>query len=42
MTEFVAKHLFERNQYYHQAKHIITTDCTLINALLDEIVCCLA
>lgn len=37
MTEFVAKHLFERNQYYEKAKYTIsiTTQSTL--EILDEI-----
>ncbi|MFV0159004.1 shikimate kinase [Empedobacter falsenii] len=37
MTEFIAKHLFERNQYYEKAKYTIsiTTQSTL--EILDEI-----
>jgi len=26
MHEYVAKHLFDRSYYYHQAKHVIATD----------------
>lgn len=37
MEEFVAKHLFDRSYYYHQAKHIVATDGKTPEAITDEI-----
>lgn len=37
LKEFIAKHLFDRNYYYHQAKHIISTDAKSIDAIVEEI-----
>lgn len=37
MEEFVAKHLFDRSYYYHQAKYIVATDGKTPEAITDEI-----
>ncbi len=37
LKEFIAKHLFDRNFYYHQAKHIISTDNKSIEDVVEEI-----
>lgn len=37
MEEFIAKHLFDRSYYYHQAKYIIATDGKTPEAITDEI-----
>ncbi|WP_321540421.1 shikimate kinase [Flavobacterium piscinae] len=37
LKEFIAKHLFDRNYYYHQAKHIVSTDAKSIDAIVEEI-----
>lgn len=37
LKEFIAKHLFDRSFYYHQAKHTITTDGKSIEAVVEEI-----
>lgn len=37
LPEFIAKHLFERNPYYHQAQHIIDTDAKTPEEIVDEI-----
>lgn len=36
LLEFVSKHLFERNYYYMQAKHILPCDNKSINEILNE------
>lgn len=37
LTEFVAKHLFERRQFYEQADFTITTDNKALDAVASEI-----
>jgi shikimate kinase len=37
LTEFVAKHLFDRNYYYQQAKHTIAIDAKSIEEIVAEI-----
>lgn len=37
IVEFVGKHLFERNPFYQQAAHIISTDNKNENQIIDEI-----
>lgn len=37
LKEFIAKHLFDRSFYYHQAKHIISTDDKSIEDVVEEI-----
>lgn len=37
LKEFIAKHLFDRSYYYHQAKHIIYTDNKSIEDVVEEI-----
>ncbi len=37
LPEFIAKHLFERNQFYAQAKHIVDTDHKTIEQIVSEI-----
>jgi shikimate kinase len=37
LKEFIAKHLFDRSFYYHQAKHIISTDDKSIEEVVEEI-----
>lgn len=37
LKEFIAKHLFDRSFYYHQAKHIISTDSKSIEDVVKEI-----
>lgn len=38
LEEFIAKHLFDRSYYYHQAKHVITTDNETLEDMVNEIV----
>ena len=38
LPEFITKHLFERNKYYEQAKHIITTDNKTAEEIAEEII----
>jgi shikimate kinase len=38
LTEFVAKHLFDRNYYYQQAKHTIAIDAKSIEEIGAEII----
>ncbi len=38
LPEFIAKHLFERQVYYGQAKHTVTTDATTPEKIVDEII----
>lgn len=38
LTEFIAKHLFERNPYYNKAKHIISITSQSPSEVLNEIV----
>lgn len=37
LTEFVAKHLFERNQYYEKAKYTINVSNQSTLQVLDQI-----
>ncbi|MES2747344.1 MAG: shikimate kinase [Bacteroidota bacterium] len=37
LKEYIAKHLFDRNYYYHQAKHTIVVDDKSISAIVTEI-----
>ncbi len=37
LKEFIAKHLFERNPYYNQAKYSIQTDNKEIDIIVEEI-----
>jgi len=37
LTEFVAKHLFERNTFYNQAKHIISINTQSASEVLNQI-----
>lgn len=37
LKEFIAKHLFDRSFYYHQAKHIISTDGKSLEEVVEEI-----
>jgi len=38
LTDFVGKHLFERNFYYHQAHHKISVDKKSVEEIVQEIV----
>ena len=38
LEEFIAKHLFDRSFYYHQAKHIIATDNKTPENIVNEII----
>lgn len=38
LTEFVAKHLFERRNFYEQSKHIITIDAKTIEEVVTDII----
>ena len=37
LNEFIAKHLFERSYFYHQAKHIVTVDDKSPEMIVAEI-----
>ncbi|MDR0228613.1 MAG: shikimate kinase [Flavobacteriaceae bacterium] len=37
LETFIAKHLFDRSYFYHQAKHIITVDNKSIPVIVNEI-----
>lgn len=37
LPEFIAKHLFERNQYYSKAKYTIDTDRKSVEEIVEEI-----
>lgn len=37
LNEFIAKHLFERSYFYHQAKHIVTVDGKSPEIIVAEI-----
>ncbi|MXN91748.1 shikimate kinase [Flavobacterium sp. Sd200] len=37
LHEFVAKHLFDRSWFYHQAKHIVSTDGKTPEMVVNEI-----
>lgn len=37
LEEFIAKHLFDRSYYYHQAKHIINVEGKTPEAIVNEI-----
>jgi len=38
LNEFIGKHLFERNQYYHEANYIIPSDETSVGEIVEDIV----
>jgi shikimate kinase len=38
LPEFIAKHLFERNQFYAQAKHTVSTDHKSVENIATEII----
>ncbi|HQV35875.1 MAG TPA: shikimate kinase [Flavobacterium sp.] len=38
LKEFIAKHLFDRSYYYHQAQHFISTDNKLEKEVVQEII----
>lgn len=38
LEEFIAKHLFDRSFYYHQAKHVVTMDNKTPENIVNEIV----
>ena len=38
LAEFIAKHLFERNQFYQKANHIIETDHKSPEEIVNEII----
>jgi shikimate kinase len=38
LVEFIGKHLFERQNYYRQAKQILTTDSKSIEVISDELI----
>lgn len=42
LPEFIAKHLFDRNYYYQQAKHTIAIDSKSVEEIVDEIISKLA
>jgi shikimate kinase len=42
VEEFVAKHLFDRSYFYHQAKHVVSVDGKNPEAIADEIIRLLA
>jgi len=37
LEDFIAKHLFDRSYYYYQAKHVISVDDKLPEAVVSEI-----
>jgi len=37
LTDYINKHLFERNFYYYKSKHTVTTDDKNITQIADEI-----
>ena len=37
LNEFVSKHLFERNPFYHKAKHTLVTDNKSVEEIVKEI-----
>ena len=37
LKEYIAKHLFDRNYYYHQARHTVVVDDKRIEAIAEEI-----
>lgn len=38
LTEFIGKHLFERNHFYNQAHHTIVCDAKTPNKIVEEII----
>ncbi len=38
LTEFIAKHVFERSQYYLQSEFKVSTDSKSVSQIVDEIV----
>ena len=37
LKEYIAKHLFDRSYYYHQAKHILNVDDKTVDEIVAEI-----
>lgn len=37
LTEYIAKHLFDRSFYYHQAKHKVSVDGKTVDEIVNEI-----
>ncbi|WP_410881106.1 shikimate kinase [Myroides sp. DW712] len=37
LETFIAKHLFDRSYFYHQAKHIVTVDNKTVDQIVQEI-----
>ncbi|MCG8236663.1 shikimate kinase [Tenacibaculum finnmarkense] len=37
LHEFIAKHLFERSHFYHQAKHLLTVDAKKVTEIVTEL-----
>lgn len=37
LETFIAKHLFDRSYFYHQAKHVVSIDAKSIETIVDEI-----
>ncbi|WCC45786.1 shikimate kinase [Tenacibaculum finnmarkense] len=37
LHEFIAKHLFERSYFYHQAKHLLTVDANSVTEIVTEL-----
>ena len=37
LTEFIGKHLFERQQFYNQALFVVSTDNQSLEAIVSEI-----
>lgn len=42
LTEYVAKHLFDRSYFYHQSKHTVLTDGKTTNEVVQDIASLLA
>ena len=38
LSEFIAKHLFERSQFYNQAEKIISTDNKTENEIIEDLI----
>lgn len=38
LEEYIAKHLFDRSFYYHQANHVVITDEKSVEEVADEII----
>jgi shikimate kinase len=37
LSDYIAKHLFDRSYFYHQSKHIVSTDTKTPEAIVQEI-----